>query len=56
MALFGQGGQAVFELPIPDAVALVGTRFFHQALVLDPGANAAGVVVSDAAEGIVGHW
>jgi hypothetical protein len=36
---------------------LVGLRFANQAVVLDPQAgNAAGAVVSDAAEGVIGHW
>lgn len=55
--LVGANQQAVFELAIPDATALVGVRFFHQALVLDGAApNAFGAVMSDAAEGVVGHW
>lgn len=54
--LTGQNGQAVFELPIPDVIALVGTRFYNQAIVLDPTGNPLGAVTSDAAEGVVGHW
>ncbi len=53
--LLGQNGQARYELPIPDARALVGLRFFNQAVVLDPGANAGGAVVSAAAEGVIGY-
>ncbi|HEX5095889.1 MAG TPA: hypothetical protein VFX21_07750 [Acidimicrobiia bacterium] len=48
--------QAVWELPIPEVAVLVGVHFYNQALVLDPGANPFGAVVSDAAEGVVGHW
>jgi len=55
--LFGQANEAEFVLAIPNVKALVGTRFYHQALVLDPQAgNAFGAVVSDVAEGVVGHW
>lgn len=55
--LLGQNQQAVFELPIPNHTALVGTRFYNQALVFDPAAhNVLGAVVSDAAEGVVGYW
>lgn len=55
--LTGSGTQAVFELPIPDVPPLVGVRFYHQALVLDPQAgNGFSAVVSDAMEGVVGHW
>lgn len=52
--LAGQNQQAQFSLPIPDQPSLVGIRFYHQALVLDPAANAFGAVVSEAAEGVVG--
>jgi len=54
--LAGQNQQAQFLLPIPDLASLVGLRFYHQALVLDPSAgNTFGAVVSDAAEGVVGY-
>ncbi len=43
-----------FELPIPYFTGLVGLEFYHQALVLDPTANPAGAVVSDAAHAYVG--
>jgi hypothetical protein len=57
LLLAGTASQAKFLLPIPDQPVLVGMRFCNQALVLDPSAgNALGAVVSDAAEGIVGHW
>lgn len=53
--LVGQGGQAAWNLPIPDVASLVGVHFYNQALVLDPTGNAFGAVVSDAAEGVVGY-
>lgn len=52
----GQNTVGTFTLSIPDVPSLVGLRFHHQALVLDPGANTLGAVVSGAAEGIVGNW
>ena len=53
----GQGHHGSTEFSIPDDVALVGTRFYHQAVVLDANAgNLLGAVVSDAAEGVIGHW
>jgi hypothetical protein len=57
-ALFvlGQNQQAHWELAIPDWLGLVGFRFYNQAVVLDPMANALGAVVSDAAEAVIGHW
>ncbi len=55
--LVGQDQQAVWNLPIPDDPQFVGVHFFGQALVLDPAAgNGFGAVVSDAAEGVIGHW
>jgi hypothetical protein len=55
--LAGQHGWARARLPIPDDPTLVGLHFYHQALVPDAAAgNALGAVVSDAAEGIIGHW
>jgi hypothetical protein len=54
--LAGANNQARFELPIPNMPGLVGLHFFNQAIVPDPAANALGAVVSDAAEGVIGHW
>ncbi len=52
----GQDNQARFDLAIPNSQVLLGIRFYHQALVLDPASgNAFGAVVSDAAEGVVGR-
>jgi hypothetical protein len=55
--LAGQNGQAKWFLPIPNQPSLVGRHFFNQALVFDAAAgNPFGAVVSDAAEGVIGHW
>ncbi len=55
--LVGQDQQAEWSLPSPDDPQFVGMHFFGQALVLDPAAgNGFGAVVSDAAEGVIGHW
>ena len=52
----GQLGVAKYHLPIPNDPGLVGLHFYNQAIVLDLQAgNALGAVVSDAAEGVVGH-
>jgi hypothetical protein len=53
--LLGQDQQAKYRLPIPDSPALVGVRFYNQAVVVDPSANALGAVMSDAAEGVIGR-
>lgn len=53
--LVGAGGWARHVLPIPCLPALVGARLHHQALVFDPGGNAFGLVVSDAATFVVGQ-
>ena len=53
--LLGAQRQVHFALGIPHDLILLGQPVHHQAIVLDPGANAAGAVVSDAAEGVVGR-
>lgn len=53
--LAGSAGTALWSLTIPDQPALLGVRFYNQALLLDPAAgNGFGAVVSDAAEAVVG--
>jgi hypothetical protein len=55
--LVGQNHQASWSLPIPRQTFWVGTRFYNQALVIDPAAgNGLGAVMSDAAEAVIGHW
>jgi len=51
----GSGGQAVFTLAIPTGAFVVGAMLHQQALVLDPGANVLGAVMSNAATGVIGH-
>lgn len=51
----GQAGVARSLLQIPDAPWLVGMAFYNQAIVMDPGANMFGAVVSDAAVGVIGR-
>jgi hypothetical protein len=54
--LVGQNGVAKYRLPIPNNPGLVGLHFYNQAVVLDSQAgNALGAVMSDAAEGVIGH-
>jgi alpha-tubulin suppressor-like RCC1 family protein len=54
--LQGSGGRALFQIPIPNSLGLVGLNFHNQAIVFDPQAsNPLGLVVSDAAEAVVGH-
>ena len=51
----GVNNQATCILPIPNLAGLVGTTFYQQAMVLDPGAgNSTGAVMSDAATAVVG--
>jgi hypothetical protein len=52
--LVGANGSAVFTLPLPFDVRLLGATFHQQAFVLDPNANALGAVLSDAATAVVG--
>ncbi len=53
--LIGSGGTASFSLPIPASQTFLGTQFFTQAMVLDPGWNPFGAVLSDAAEATIGN-
>jgi hypothetical protein len=48
MPLTGSGGAREFRLPLPPLTSLVGGTFYNQAFLTDPGANAMGMVVSNA--------
>jgi hypothetical protein len=52
--VLGTGNTANWSLPIPLATGLVGLQLYNQAAVIDPGFNAAGVVLSDAAGMFIG--
>ena len=52
--LAGAGGQLQGSLPIPLQAALRGVRLFQQAMVLDPGHNGLGAVVSNSRLLVVG--
>jgi hypothetical protein len=54
-AIVGSGGSASFSLGIPGSQSFLGLQFFTQALALDPGWNALGAVLSDAAEATIGN-
>ncbi len=55
--LAGANNQAKWFLAIPDDPTLVGFHFYNQALVFDANAgNPLGAVMSNAAEGVIGHW
>jgi hypothetical protein len=47
-------GAATWAAAIPNSMSLVGVHVAQQAFVLEPGANAAGVVVSNGADLLVG--
>ncbi|MCA8949492.1 MAG: hypothetical protein KDE27_08305, partial [Planctomycetes bacterium] len=51
----GAGQRARFSTAFPLDPALVGLRYFQQAAVPDPTANAAGAVMSDASAAVVGR-
>ena len=52
----GSSGTASWSLFVPNSPALIGTRFFNQAVSIDPAAgNAGGAVVSNAGQGRVGN-
>ncbi|HLQ38648.1 MAG TPA: PQQ-dependent sugar dehydrogenase, partial [Planctomycetota bacterium] len=51
--LVNSGGAATWPLAIPNLGGLIGQEIYLQALVLDPGRNAAGLTVSNAGEGVI---
>ena len=53
--LLGAGNTASWSFSIPNNPALSGVKMFNQALVLDPGFNALGAVLSDAAAMLIGN-
>lgn len=53
--LVGGSNTATINLAIPGSGTLLGTVFFTQGGALDPAANAAGLVTTDAAGGVVGN-
>lgn len=49
------GGTAVWHWNTPNVPSLFGKTLYQQGLALDPTANAAGMIVSNAGAGVVGH-
>ena len=47
-------GQATWSVPLPADPGLVGLAFYNQGVVLDPGTNPLGAVVSNGGAGRVG--
>jgi hypothetical protein len=52
--VLGTGNTATWSLTIPAGTGLIGLLLYNQAAVIDPGFNAAGVVLSDAAGMFIG--
>ena len=52
--VFTRNGTATWTVAIPDATALLGARFFNQALVGEAAANPFGAIVSNGGEGVIG--
>ncbi|HEU4419739.1 MAG TPA: hypothetical protein VFT55_12440, partial [Planctomycetota bacterium] len=50
----GTANSATFSFTVPSSTTLVGFVFHQQALVLDPGTNPFGAVMSDAATVVIG--
>lgn len=55
LAAPASNGQSGWQIGLPSAAAVVGVELFAQALSLDAGWNAAGLVVSNAQRGLVGR-
>ncbi|MBL8724053.1 MAG: PKD domain-containing protein [Planctomycetes bacterium] len=53
--LFGAGNTVTWNLSVPVSLGLIGVQMYNQALVLDPGFNALGAVLSDAAGLMIGQ-
>lgn len=53
--VIGAANAATWNLPIPNLPQLSGALFFNQMMVIDPGINGLGVVMSDAASALVGN-
>ena len=54
IALANASGSARWNTTLCACPELLGGRFYNQALVLDPGVNPAGLVLSNAAVGVIG--
>lgn len=52
----GAGNTAQVVLPLPNSTALAGVVLFMQALVVDPGTNAFGAVMSDSSAAMLGIY
>jgi hypothetical protein len=50
LSLAGSGGMAAITIPLPPAPFLIGAQLDNQAIVLAPGANALGILVSNGLE------
>lgn len=55
-SLANQGGFADWDIPIPASPALDGAAFFVQGVVLAPGVNAGGALLSDSGRGVLGSF
>ena len=52
--LVNQGGRASWSTQLPAAPRLIGSSFFVQGMVVDPGANPFGATTTNAAEAVIG--
>lgn len=55
LLLFGAANSANWSFTLPNSTGLIGLLLYNQAIVLDPGFNAAGAVLSDAAGMMLGN-
>jgi hypothetical protein len=55
VAIAGISGTGTSQLTVPNQSQLLGVQFFQQALVLAPGANTAGLVMSNSMRAVVGR-
>jgi hypothetical protein len=48
-------GTATYSLPLPNSVGLIGLHIYLQGWAIAPGANAAGLTVSNGVEWVIGN-
>jgi hypothetical protein len=53
--LVGQNHAAELSLAIPNATFLLGLAFYQQGFAVDPGANAAGLTLTNSMQGLIGR-
>jgi hypothetical protein len=51
----GAGGTGSYSYVLPNSIYLLGLRFYNQALIADPAANALGFALTNGGIGLIGN-